>query len=242
MLHAEVLRGALRAPVQVGGPGRGPGRSRRGVGAPGRRGGRPGPAAARRRRRRACQAHARRRPAPTTRRWTSTAPNGSACSPTWRGRSPRASCSCTTSPSATWAAGCSASRRWCAGSTRERGLLPPLSSCPVAERTGLVHPLTESVLDLALAQARTWCDEGREVPVAVNISTRSLLQPGFAEQVLAALGIHGVRGGAARAGDHRDHDHGGPRPGSRGAEPAGRGGRPAVASTTSAPGTPRWPT
>jgi EAL domain-containing protein (putative c-di-GMP-specific phosphodiesterase class I) len=73
-----------------------------------------------------------------------------------------------------------------------RGLVAPMEFLPVAERTGLVHPLTEQVLDLALAQARVWADAGHPVPVAVNISTRSLLQPGFAEQVLTALGTHGV--------------------------------------------------
>ncbi len=73
-----------------------------------------------------------------------------------------------------------------------RGLVPPMEFVPVAERTGLVHPLTEQVLDLALAQARRWVDGGTPVPIAVNISTRSLLQPGFAEQVLTALGTHGV--------------------------------------------------
>jgi diguanylate cyclase (GGDEF)-like protein len=74
----------------------------------------------------------------------------------------------------------------------QRGLLPPMDFIPVAERTGLVHPLTEVVLDLALAQARCWMDEGRPMPVAVNVSTRSLLHPGFAEKVLAAMGAHGV--------------------------------------------------
>ena len=73
-----------------------------------------------------------------------------------------------------------------------RGLVPPLEFLPVAERTGLVHPLTEVVLDLALAQARAWLDAGHRVPVAVNISTRSLLQAGFTESVLTALGTHGV--------------------------------------------------
>jgi diguanylate cyclase (GGDEF)-like protein len=74
----------------------------------------------------------------------------------------------------------------------QRGLLPPMTFLPVAERTGLIHPLTDLVLDLALAQVRRWRDEGRELPVAVNVSTRSLLQPGFAEKVLTALGTHGV--------------------------------------------------
>jgi diguanylate cyclase (GGDEF)-like protein len=74
----------------------------------------------------------------------------------------------------------------------QRGLVPPLEFVPVAERTGLIHPLTEVVLDLALTQVRRWLDSGRELPVAVNISTRSLLQPGFAERVLTALGAHDV--------------------------------------------------
>ena len=74
----------------------------------------------------------------------------------------------------------------------QRGLLPPAEFVQVAERTGLVHPLTESVLDQALAQVRRWLDDGRELPVAVNISTRSLLQPGVAERALTALGANGV--------------------------------------------------
>jgi len=36
------------------------------------------------------------------------------------------------------------------------GLLPPDEFVPLAERTGLIGPLTRHVLDAALAQARTW--------------------------------------------------------------------------------------
>ena len=42
----------------------------------------------------------------------------------------------------------------------QRGLLPPMTFVPVAERTGLVHPLTDLVLDLALAQARRLARRG----------------------------------------------------------------------------------
>ncbi len=72
----------------------------------------------------------------------------------------------------------------------ERGLLPPADFVPAAERTGLIHPLTDFVLDTAVAQARAWCDAGRPVPVAVNVSTRTLLDPGFADRVLAVLSVH----------------------------------------------------
>jgi EAL domain-containing protein (putative c-di-GMP-specific phosphodiesterase class I) len=47
----------------------------------------------------------------------------------------------------------------------------------MAERTGLVVPLTGVVLRMALHQCRRWLDAGREVPVAVNLSVRGLLDP-----------------------------------------------------------------
>jgi diguanylate cyclase (GGDEF)-like protein len=71
-----------------------------------------------------------------------------------------------------------------------RGLLPPAEFVPAAERTGLIHPLTEVVLAAAARQARAWFDAGTPIPVAVNVSTRSLLDPGFAERVLAHLAAH----------------------------------------------------
>jgi diguanylate cyclase (GGDEF)-like protein len=71
-----------------------------------------------------------------------------------------------------------------------RGLLPPAEFVPAAERTGLIHPLTEVVLSAATRQARAWLDAGTPTPVAVNVSTRSLLDPGFADRVLAHLAAH----------------------------------------------------
>jgi diguanylate cyclase (GGDEF)-like protein len=72
----------------------------------------------------------------------------------------------------------------------ERGLLAPDEFIPAAERTGLIHSLTDVVLDAALAQARRWDDAGSPTAVAVNVSTRTLLDPGFAERVLAHLAAH----------------------------------------------------
>jgi diguanylate cyclase (GGDEF)-like protein len=57
------------------------------------------------------------------------------------------------------------------------GLLPSDEFLPMAERTGLVVPLTRVVLRLALAQCRAWADAGRRIPVAVNLSARGLLDP-----------------------------------------------------------------
>ncbi len=68
-----------------------------------------------------------------------------------------------------------------------QGLLSPDAFVPLAERTGLVHSLTRFVLDSALAQCRAWYDQGLELPVAVNLSTRTLLDRGFGDEVKARL-------------------------------------------------------
>ena len=77
----------------------------------------------------------------------------------------------------------------------ERGLLQPTEFIPIAETTGLIHRLTSHVLDVALAQARTWLDAAIEVPVAVNLSTRCLHDSALPGRVMAALDRHGVPAG-----------------------------------------------
>jgi diguanylate cyclase (GGDEF)-like protein len=77
----------------------------------------------------------------------------------------------------------------------ERGLLAPVEFIPAAERTGLIHSLTDVVLATAVAQARNWYDEGTPIPVAVNVSTRTLLDSGFADRVMAQLAVHRVAPG-----------------------------------------------
>jgi diguanylate cyclase (GGDEF)-like protein len=72
------------------------------------------------------------------------------------------------------------------------GLLPPGEFIPVAEHTGLIKPLTTWVLATALRQCRLWLDEAHargwnELSMAINLSTRSLLDDGFPEEVSAAL-------------------------------------------------------
>jgi EAL domain-containing protein (putative c-di-GMP-specific phosphodiesterase class I) len=57
----------------------------------------------------------------------------------------------------------------------------------MAERTGLVVPLTRVVLRMALQQSRRWLDSGRRVPVAVNLSVRGLLDPDLVPTVLGLL-------------------------------------------------------
>jgi EAL domain-containing protein (putative c-di-GMP-specific phosphodiesterase class I) len=55
-----------------------------------------------------------------------------------------------------------------------RGLLGPDQFVPIAEQAALIQPLTRWVLRAALMQASAWRRIGLEVPVAVNLSMRSL--------------------------------------------------------------------
>jgi diguanylate cyclase (GGDEF)-like protein len=72
------------------------------------------------------------------------------------------------------------------------GLIPPGDFIPAAEGTGIILRLTERVLDMALAQMRTWIDAGHAVPVAVNLSTRCLLDAGLPDLVARLLAVHRV--------------------------------------------------
>jgi diguanylate cyclase len=69
----------------------------------------------------------------------------------------------------------------------EHGLLPPDEFIPLAERTGLITPLTHYVLNAALHQCRQWCQAGHELAVAVNVSARRLLDLSFPDEVAGLL-------------------------------------------------------
>jgi len=69
----------------------------------------------------------------------------------------------------------------------EHGLVPPDEFIPLAERTGLIAPLTHYVMDAALRQCRAWQQAGHELSVAVNISARRLLDLAFPEEVAGLL-------------------------------------------------------
>jgi diguanylate cyclase (GGDEF)-like protein len=65
----------------------------------------------------------------------------------------------------------------------ERGMIPPDEFIPAAQKTGVIGPLTMFVLDEALRQCRTWSLQGLELCVAVNLSTRNLLDLHLPEAV-----------------------------------------------------------
>jgi diguanylate cyclase (GGDEF)-like protein len=68
-----------------------------------------------------------------------------------------------------------------------RGFVPPDEFIAIAEQTGLIAPLTEWVVATALAQCRTWLDDGLDVSVSVNVSARMLRDATFPGRLAAAL-------------------------------------------------------
>ena len=67
------------------------------------------------------------------------------------------------------AAGSSVRRPSSAGNVRFRGLLTPGDFIPLAERTGLIAPISEWVVEEACRQGRVWHDAGLDLYVSVNL-------------------------------------------------------------------------
>ena len=74
----------------------------------------------------------------------------------------------------------------------ELGLLTPASFLEIAELTNLIKPLTQRVLDISLAQVARWREQDIDVVVAVNVSTRVLVDENFPRLVVDALRNAGV--------------------------------------------------
>jgi diguanylate cyclase (GGDEF)-like protein len=72
------------------------------------------------------------------------------------------------------------------------GLLRPDEFVPVAENTGLIGPLTLHVLDRSLAQIAAWDAQDLHLEVAVNLSTRNLLDRELPARIAELLAFHGL--------------------------------------------------
>jgi diguanylate cyclase (GGDEF)-like protein len=69
----------------------------------------------------------------------------------------------------------------------KHGLLAPDKFIPMAEQTGLIKPLTYSVLRSALRQCETWQQEGLALSMSVNISAINIQDPEFPDKVAKLL-------------------------------------------------------
>jgi len=77
----------------------------------------------------------------------------------------------------------------------DEGRLPPSEFVPLAESSGLVHPMTHEVLAQACEQARRWQLAGRPLVVSVNVSARCLLDETLPDRVARELARTGLPAG-----------------------------------------------
>jgi diguanylate cyclase (GGDEF)-like protein/PAS domain S-box-containing protein len=73
----------------------------------------------------------------------------------------------------------------------DRGLLAPAEFLPIAERTGLIRPITDWVVDEACRQSRDWRNAGHDLFVSVNLPP-AFWQPTAMRQVMATIEAFGL--------------------------------------------------
>ncbi|GIE80854.1 hypothetical protein Aph02nite_68040 [Actinoplanes philippinensis] len=72
----------------------------------------------------------------------------------------------------------------------DQGSLSPVRFLETVERSGQLPAFADAVLEQSLIARQTWRDAGFDLPIAVNVSPRSLLDPTFPGAVLARLARH----------------------------------------------------
>lgn len=75
----------------------------------------------------------------------------------------------------------------------QRGMIAPEQFIRTAETTGHIHPLTDWVIDRAIADQRTLRAAGRDLPLSVNVSGRLMANEAFAERTLRQVRRSGAR-------------------------------------------------
>lgn len=85
--------------------------------------------------------------------------------------------------------GCEALVRWF---HPVMGLVPPGEFIPLAEMSDLIRPLGMWVLNSALKQIAQWRKQGTVIPIAVNLSTRNLMDTDFPKHIESLLAEHEV--------------------------------------------------
>ncbi|MFC7529034.1 putative bifunctional diguanylate cyclase/phosphodiesterase [Actinoplanes sp. GCM10030250] len=74
----------------------------------------------------------------------------------------------------------------------DQGSLSPVQFLETVERSGQLPAFADAVLEQSLIAMQTWREAGFDLPVAVNVSPRSLLDAKFPGAVLARLARHDV--------------------------------------------------
>jgi diguanylate cyclase (GGDEF)-like protein len=75
-----------------------------------------------------------------------------------------------------------------------RGMISPAQFIPLAEKTGLILPIGQWVLDTACTQLKAWQQDAltRDLVLAVNVSAKQFRQADFVAQVQAAVQRHAI--------------------------------------------------
>ncbi|HEX5007605.1 MAG TPA: EAL domain-containing protein [Hyphomonadaceae bacterium] len=75
----------------------------------------------------------------------------------------------------------------------QRGMIPPDSFIGMAEETGHIRPLTDWVLDRAIADQRRLREGGRDIPLSINVSGRLIANEQFADRALRQIRRSGAK-------------------------------------------------
>ncbi len=74
------------------------------------------------------------------------------------------------------------------------GLLTPVEFIELSELSGLIMPLTRYLLELGIAQAAAWRQQGFEIAVAINLSVRNFFDQGLPDFIRELLDHHRLPG------------------------------------------------
>ncbi len=73
------------------------------------------------------------------------------------------------------------------------GFIPPEEFIVMAERTRMIKPLTQWVIERAFRDAAAWRAEGLELVLSINLSIKDLQDPEFPDRIVGAMAKTGVR-------------------------------------------------
>jgi diguanylate cyclase (GGDEF)-like protein/PAS domain S-box-containing protein len=72
------------------------------------------------------------------------------------------------------------------------GMISPVDFIPMVEQSGMIRPFTFWVLEEAIKQSRKWIEAGIDLTLSVNLSTRNLIDPNLADNIVSLLESHQV--------------------------------------------------
>jgi EAL domain-containing protein (putative c-di-GMP-specific phosphodiesterase class I)/GGDEF domain-containing protein len=76
------------------------------------------------------------------------------------------------------------------------GTVPPGEFIPMVEKTDLARPVTDWVIDAAIAQATAWRAAGISVPISVNVAPANLEEQDFSSRLILRVAAAGLPCGA----------------------------------------------